>query len=104
MIVAASEILNADETRFRAVRARAILPVEGESTMSDPDITLHGLRLSGHSHRAELFLSRLNPLGQVPVLTDGEVVVPDSHAILVGLAARDAPGSGGMLASPIPQE
>ena len=91
--------------------------------MPDPDITLHGLRLSGHSHRAELFLSllglpyrfvqalpptpelrRLNPLGQVPVLTDGEVVVPDSNAILVYLTARYAPGSGGMLVSPIPEE
>ena len=91
--------------------------------MSDPDITLYGLRLSGHSHRAELFLSllglpyrfvqalpptpelrRLNPLGQVPVLTDGEVVVPDSNAILVYLAARYAAGSGWMPASPIPEE
>ena len=72
--------------------------------MSDPDITLHGLRLSGHSHRAELFLSRLNPLGQMPVLTNGEVVVSDSNAILVDLAARDAPGRGGMPASPIPEE
>lgn len=72
--------------------------------MSNPDITLHGLRLSGHSHRAELFLSRLNPLGQVPVLTDGEVVVPDSNAILVDLAACSAPGGEWMPASPIPEE
>jgi glutathione S-transferase len=27
--------------------------------MSEPDLTLYGLRLSGHSHRAELFLSLL---------------------------------------------
>ncbi len=82
--------------------------------MSDPDLTLYGLRLSGHSHRAELFLSllglphrfvevaspeqrgaaafrRLNPLGQIPVLTDGPAVIPDSNAILVYLAARYAP-------------
>ncbi|ANN67193.1 glutathione S-transferase family protein [Bordetella bronchialis] len=63
--------------------------------------------LSGHSHRARLFLSligapaelvevdlaarahkqpeflKLNPFGQVPVLVDGETVVADSNAILV---------------------
>lgn len=72
--------------------------------------TLHRHPLSGHSHRAELFLSllgepatlidvdlaggahkkadflALNPLGQVPVLVDGETVVSDSNAILVYLA------------------
>lgn len=88
--------------------------------MPTPDITLYGLRLSGHSHRAELFLSllglpyrfvtalpptpellRLNPLGQVPVLTDGEAVIPDSNAILVYLAARYAPGSPWMPADPL---
>lgn len=87
--------------------------------MSKSDITLYGLRLSGHSHRAELFLSllglpyrfvqalpptpelrRLNPLGQVPVLTDGETVIPDSNAILVYLAARYAPGSDWLPADP----
>ena len=88
--------------------------------MSQPAITLYGLRLSGHSHRAELFLSllglpyrfvealpptpelrRLNPLGQVPVLTDGDAVVPDSNAILVYLAARYAPGSAWMPSDPV---
>ncbi len=33
---------------------------------------------------------RLNPLGQVPVLLDGSVVLPDSNAILVYLAKRYA--------------
>lgn len=66
--------------------------------------------LSGHSHRAELFLSligetaeivdvdlaagahknadflALNPFGQVPVLQDGATVIADSNAILVYLA------------------
>jgi glutathione S-transferase len=66
--------------------------------------------LSGHSHRARLFLSllgvkhelvfvdlkkreqksadmlKLNPFGQVPVLQDGETVISDSNAILVYLA------------------
>jgi glutathione S-transferase len=71
---------------------------------------LHRHPLSGHAHRAELFLSligepaelvevdlaagahkqdaflALNPLGQVPVLEDDGVVVADSNAILVYLA------------------
>lgn len=77
-----------------------------------PDITLHRLTLSGHSHRVEAFLHlldlphrtvdvdvlkgahkqpdflALNPFGQVPVLQDGDLVLSDSNAILVYLAAR----------------
>ena len=68
--------------------------------------------LSGHSHRARLFVSllglphelvevdlkagqhkspeflKLNPFGQVPVLDDAGVVVTDSNAILVYLAKK----------------
>ncbi|OQW59237.1 MAG: glutathione S-transferase [Proteobacteria bacterium SG_bin9] len=68
--------------------------------------------ISGHSHRARLFLSligaqhelinvdlmagaqkrpeflKLNPFGQVPVLDDGGVIVSDSNAILVYLARK----------------
>lgn len=68
--------------------------------------------LSGHSHRAHLFLSllgvehelvevdlmkaehksaeflALNRFGQVPVLVDGDTVVADSNAILVYLARK----------------
>lgn len=68
--------------------------------------------LSGHSHRARLFLAltgvphalvavdlarkehktpeflRLNPFGQLPVLVDGDVVVPDSIAIMVYAARK----------------
>jgi glutathione S-transferase len=92
--------------------------------VTTPDLTLYGLRLSGHSHRAELFLAllglpyrfvdawadvqsrapaflRLNPLGQIPVLTDGDAVIPDSNAILVYLAARYAPDAGWMPADPL---
>jgi glutathione S-transferase len=88
--------------------------------MPTPAITLYGLRLSGHSHRVELFLSllglpyrfveawpptpdliRLNPLGQIPVLTDGETVLADSNAILVYLAATYAPGGGWMPSDPL---
>ncbi|MEN2977746.1 glutathione S-transferase (plasmid) [Tistrella bauzanensis] len=68
--------------------------------------------LSGHSHRARLFVSllglphelveldlkagahktpeflKLNPFGQVPLLDDGGVIVADSNAILVYLAKK----------------
>ncbi|CAG2148676.1 glutathione S-transferase family protein [Cupriavidus plantarum] len=68
--------------------------------------------LSGHSHRARLFLSligasfelvhvdlgtgahkkpeflKINPFGQVPVLVDGDTVVADSNAILVYLSKK----------------
>jgi glutathione S-transferase len=78
-----------------------------------PPIRLHRFRLSGHSHRVELFLWLLglpfeivdvppggqkapgflamNPFGQVPVIEDGKTVLADSNAILVYLAtAYDA--------------
>jgi len=76
---------------------------------------LYSHPLSGHSHRAHLFLSligidaevvqvdlaarehksakflALNPFGQLPVLEDGDVVISDSNAILVYLAKKYAP-------------
>jgi glutathione S-transferase len=78
-------------------------------------IRLYGTAKSGHCHRVELFLrildlpyevvdapqsvrdteafAALNPLRQIPVLTDGEVAIADSNAILVYLAKRyDAGG------------
>jgi len=82
----------------------------GETTMSH--IKLYRYPLSGHSHRAQLFLSllnleaelidvdlatgehkqepflTLNRFGQVPVLEDGDIVITDSNAILVYLAGR----------------
>jgi len=79
------------------------------------DRILHGTRLSGHTHRVQLFLHLLglpytfadspadvrasgaframNPLGQVPVLQDDGAILVDSNAILVYLAKRYAPGS-----------
>lgn len=75
-------------------------------------IQLYGTLRSGHCHRVQLFLSLLklpfeyvavnmaagqhrtpeylamNPLGEVPVLRDGEVVLADSTAILVYLALK----------------
>lgn len=75
---------------------------------------LYSHPISGHCHRARLFLSllglehevihvelmkgehkspaflRLNSFGQLPVLDDSGVVVSDSNAILVYLAKREA--------------
>jgi len=77
-----------------------------------PTLKLHTFALSGHAHRVELMLSllglpferiavdlphgahkqpaylALNPLGQVPVLEDGETLIADSNAILVYLALQ----------------
>jgi len=81
-----------------------------------PSLHLYRNAVSGHCHRVELFLSliglpferidvdlaqqqhkspeflALNPLGQIPVLRDGELTLADSNAILVYLEARYAPG------------
>jgi glutathione S-transferase len=78
-------------------------------------IKVYSASVSGHSHRARLFLSllglpsevvevdlrarahrtpeflRLNAFGQVPVIEDGDAVVADSNAILVYLNERYAP-------------
>lgn len=78
--------------------------------MNSNTIKLHRHPLSGHSHRAELFLSllnkevelvevdlasgehkseaflKLNLLGQLPVLQDKDTVISDSNGILVYLA------------------
>jgi glutathione S-transferase len=43
--------------------------------------------LRAGAHKAPAFLAK-NPLGQVPVLEDGGLVLPDSNAILVYLAQR----------------
>jgi glutathione S-transferase len=75
-------------------------------------IRLHTTLLSGHGHRVKLFLTlldlpftinelnmaagdnrkpahlALNPLGEVPVIEDGDVVLSDSNAILVYLARK----------------
>lgn len=78
-------------------------------------LTLYGTELSGHCHRVSLLLAMLrlphrfvaasaaarrqpafralNPLGEIPVLRDGELLISDSNAILVYLASRYAPGS-----------
>ncbi len=48
--------------------------------------------MRGGEHKRPPFLA-LNPLGQVPVLVDGEVTLADSQAILVYLARRYAEAS-----------
>jgi glutathione S-transferase len=76
-------------------------------------LKLYGSPLSGHCHRVELLLRmlgipyefialspeqraseaflKLNPLRQIPVLEDGDVVVADSVAIMVYLIRKYAP-------------
>jgi len=81
--------------------------------MTEPSsLRLYRFPLSGHSHRAELFISLLglraelvhvdipkgehkqpsflakNSFGQIPVLEDGALTISDSNAILVYLAER----------------
>src|SRR5690349_4280163 len=86
-----------------------------DQTTTTAPRTLHGMALSGHTHRVALLLAMLglphrfvetpasalrspaflalNPLGQAPVLEDGGLVLADSNAILVYLARRyDAGG------------
>jgi glutathione S-transferase len=91
--------------------------------MSEPAIVLYGTPLSGHAHRVELMLlmlslpyryeiadaairrspafRALNPLGQIPVLQDGDLTLCDSNAILVYLVRRYAPGSGWLPEEPV---
>ncbi|QOZ67331.1 glutathione S-transferase family protein [Bradyrhizobium arachidis] len=91
--------------------------------MTENHITLHGSEISGHTHRVELLLRALdlpyrfvpsppeirrsdtflalNPLGQVPVLQDGDVVLADSNAILVYLAKRYAAESNWLPDDPV---
>jgi glutathione S-transferase len=92
--------------------------------MTDPEIRLHGTAFSGHTHRVELLLRmlglpyrfvrspaevrrteafrRLNPVGQIPVLEDGDLVLADSNAILVYLVKRYAPDSPWLPEEPEP--
>jgi glutathione S-transferase len=87
------------------------------------DIVLHGTELSGHAHRVLLLLRmlglayrfavappeirrtpeflKLNPLGQIPVLEDGPLVLADSNAIMVYLVRRYAPGSPWLPEEPV---
>jgi glutathione S-transferase len=86
--------------------------MDPSDTSRDLEMKLYHHPLSGHAHRARLFVSllglphelvevdlkagehktpeflKLNPFGQVPVLDDDGVVIADSNAILVYLARK----------------
>lgn len=55
------------------------------------DLAFEEIHPTGGEHKRAPF-TFLNPLGQVPVLVDGDVVLRDSQAILVYLAAAYRPG------------
>lgn len=46
----------------------------------------------GREHKSADFLQHINPLGQLPVLADGEFLLRDAQACLVYLASRYDPG------------
>src|SRR5271156_734001 len=91
--------------------------------MSDSTIILHGLELSGHCHRVAMFLQmlglnhrfvpvppetaqapaflKISPLGQIPALQDGDLVLVDSNAILVYLAKRYSTDSTWLPTEPV---
>ncbi|MFC0227343.1 glutathione S-transferase [Serratia aquatilis] len=86
-------------------------------------LKLYGIPVSGHSHRVELLLKmlnlpyeycpapatvrsskeflRLNPLGQIPVLLDDELILTDSNAIMIYLVKRYAPDSHWLPEAPL---
>jgi len=55
------------------------------------DYALHYVDLKAGAHKAPEFLA-VNPMGKVPTLIDGEVVITESAAIGLYLADRYAPG------------
>tara|TARA_R110001583_G_scaffold49885_3_gene155949 strand:+ start:1402 stop:2025 length:624 start_codon:yes stop_codon:yes gene_type:complete len=87
-------------------------------------IKLYRHPLSGHAHRVEVMLSLLginaeiidvdlmkgeqktsvflqkNPLGQVPVLEDGDITLSDSNAIIVYLASKYDPSRSWLPTAP----
>jgi glutathione S-transferase len=94
-----------------AVSTSAAHPMSRPNAPARP-IRVHGMSISGHSHRVRLFCAllglpvewveidvfkgahrrpeflALNPFGQVPVIEDDGTVLADSNAILVYLARR----------------
>lgn len=86
-------------------------------------LIVHGTVLSGHTHRIENLLTMLdvpyrlspapaevrrsaafralNPLGQIPVLQDGELTLADSNAILVYIAKRYGAGTNWLPDEPV---
>lgn len=71
-------------------------PVSGHShrahlflSLIGADFELIEVDLKGAEHKSEAFL-KINPFGQIPVLVDGTAVIADSNAILIYLAKRFA--------------
>lgn len=71
-------------------------PVSGHShrahlflSLIRADFELIEIDLKGAEHKSEAFL-KINPFGQIPVLVDGTAVIADSNAILIYLAKRFA--------------
>lgn len=71
-------------------------PVSGHShrahlflSLIGADFELIEIDLKGAEHKSEAFL-KINPFGQIPVLVDGTAVIADSNAILIYLAKRFA--------------
>lgn len=62
-------------------KVRLLLSILGVQYHSRP------VNIMENEHKSEQFL-QMNPFGQVPVLTDGDIVLRDSQAILVYLAKR----------------
>jgi glutathione S-transferase len=59
-------------------------------SLTDIDADIVNVDLAGGEHKKPAFLA-LNPFGQIPVLEDNGVVITDSNAILVYLAKTHAP-------------
>ena len=100
-------------------------PSPNSTRPTSPRLRLHRMAISGHCHRVELMLHlldlpheivdvdllggeqrrapflALNPLGQVPVIEDGDLVLADSNAILVYLVRRYAPESAWLPDEPV---
>jgi len=56
---------------------------------------------AGRDQRDTDAFRRLNPLGQIPVLEDGDLVLADSNAILVYLAKRYDPSGAWLPETPV---
>ena len=57
----------------------------------DAEYTLHHVDIQTNEQKADAIL-KMNPLGKIPILKDGDVVVTESAAIGLYLADRYAPG------------
>jgi glutathione S-transferase len=104
--------MDTDFPIVRLIETNALAYTDGLLIKGSDTMKLHGIPLSGHTHRVQLFLSLLgipyefatvdlaagahrtpaflamSPFGEIPVLEDGDAVLADSTAILVYLAMK----------------